>query len=105
MGRKELRSGSVKFFICSNFLFATTFLFAATSLSAATFLLLLVSNFPFAAGVGSFLFTVTGQASVNASNLVLLTGTVITQEHNLRKYLSVWHKVNKDVATAPAPVL
>ena len=36
-----------------------------------------------------------GQAPVNASDLVLLTGTVLTQEHNLRKRQSVWHKINK----------
>ena len=35
------------------------------------------------------------QHPVNASDLVLLTGTVITREHNLRKCQSVWHKIIK----------
>ena len=43
----------------------------------------------------SFCFEVAGQASVNASDLVLLTGTVITHEHILRKSQSVWHEINK----------
>ena len=36
-----------------------------------------------------------GQTSVNVSDLVLLTGAVITQEHILRECQSVWHKINK----------
>ena len=36
-----------------------------------------------------------GQTCVNASDLVLFTETVITQEHSLRKCQSVWHKINK----------
>ena len=32
---------------------------------------------------------------VNISDLVLLTGTVITQEHYLTKCQSVWHRINK----------
>ena len=36
-----------------------------------------------------------GQSSVNVSDPVLLTGTVITQEHNLKKCQSVWHKIDK----------
>ena len=39
-----------------------------------------------------------GQASVNSSHLVSLTGTVITQEHNVRKCQSVWHKISKFLA-------
>ena len=36
-----------------------------------------------------------GQTSVNVSDLVLLTGAVITQEHNLRMCQSVWYRINK----------